>query len=903
MAILPAYVCPYCSEGLADQGQLKTHLAGLHQAEEAASPARQPEQQFVKGIATSSFGHGGSAARVETRGGKVLRIRPLHYEEKYTPQELGQWKVEAKGKVFQSLLKTIPNPPGITYKKRIYSPNRIKYPLQRVDWDPRGARNPQNRGRSKYKRISWDEATDLIAGEIKRVKAQYGGTAILLQGDGHGESKIVHAAHGCQTRLFDCLSKGEEKADYTLQVRTPDSWEGWRWGATHMWGMEPLGTFGPRLNVFRDIAEHSEMLFFWGCDWETTSRQNCGQESTLWARFYKDLGIKMVFVCPDLNYTAAVFADKWIPVFPNSDGALLLAIAYLWIIEESYDKPYLAAHTHAFDKFKDYVLGKEDGIPKTPKWASPLCGVPVWTIKALSREWASKTTAFAATTSGGICRGSYSTEPTRLQVACSAMQGLGKPGTHRCGDRFIPRAAVSLNPYSAYQGLAERKTATLRGYPRQFIPKTRICDAILDHGKDHPLRFFGTGSPLIPSKNQFEEYQYPAEGCAEIHLIWTDTPSWQPCWNEGNRIDRAFTSPKIETIIAQHPWLENDMLYADIILPTCTKFEVQDIMIGTDQFCLSVYPEGQCIEPIGESKSDWEAVGEVARKLGVYEEFSGGKSVDEWMKIGYEKSGIKDLISWEQLKEKGFYCVKPAQGWENDPVGISRFYQDPETFPLTTPTGKIEFESVYLARHFPEDRERPPVPHWIPFGQTHQESRLHPRAQKYPLLIVSNHGRWRTHSNFDDVSWCREVETCKVRGRDGYLYEPLWINPLDASRRKIEHGDIVSIFNERGIVLGGAYVTDRIMPEVVYMDHGARLDPVIPGKVDRGGCINLITPGPTTSPNTQGQVASGFLVEVQKVSQEQMDEWKDSYPAAFERPYDSACGLRFDGWVEGGSKA
>ncbi len=374
----------------------------------------------------------------------------------------------------------------------------------------------------------------------------------------------------------------------------------------------------------------------------------------------------------------------------------------------------------------------------------------------------------------------------------------------------------------------------------------------------------------------------------------------RPAGMKATALMPLLRSPKIETIIAQHPWMENDMIYADIILPTCTKFEVQDIMIGSDQFCMSVYPEGKCIEPIGESLSDWEAVCEVARKLGVYEEYTEGKSVEDWMKFGYEKSGIKDLITWEKLNEKGFFCVPPAPDWKKDPAGISKFYEDPENFPLTTPTGKIEFESFDLKKHFPDDKERPPVPHWIPFGKTHQESRLHPRAKKYPLLIESNHGRWRTHSNFDDVSWCREVGTCKVKGWDGYLYEPLWIHPSDAAKRGLKHGDIVKIFNERGIVLGGAYVTERIMPGVVNMDHGARVDPIVPGKIDRGGAINLITPSPCLSPNTQGQVASGFLVEVEKLTQEQMEEWKDRYPAAFQREYDPASGLRFNGWVEGG---
>ncbi len=193
------------------------------------------------------------------------------------------------------------------------------------------------------------------------------------------------------------------------------------------------------------------------------------------------------------------------------------------------------------------------------------------------------------------------------------------------------------------------------------------------------------------------------------------------------------------------------------------------------------------------------------------------------------------------------------------------------------------------------------MPHWIPFGKTHQESRLHPRSNEYPLLLVSNHGRWRSHAQLDDVSWFREIQTCKVKGPDGYMYEPVWINPVDAASRNIASGDVVKMFNERGIVLGGAYVTERIMPGVTYQDHGARVDPITDG-IDRGGANNLISPDRTTSPNTQGQVASGFLVQVEKVSPEQMEEWMKQYPEAFRREYDPDSGLRFDAWIEEGEQ-
>jgi trimethylamine-N-oxide reductase (cytochrome c) len=167
----------------------------------------------------------------------------------------------------------------------------------------------------------------------------------------------------------------------------------------------------------------------------------------------------------------------------------------------------------------------------------------------------------------------------------------------------------------------------------------------------------------------------------------------------------------------------------------------------------------------------------------------------------------------------------------------------------------------------------------------------------FPLLLMSNHGRWRVHAQADDISWTREAPTCKVTGPDGYKYEPVWINPQEADKRGIKSGDIVKVFNERGIVLCGAYVTERMMPAVAYVDHGARYDPIIPGKVDRGGAINTIAPLGISSKNCVGQATSGYLVDVQRVKDEEMDNWRRQYPEAFERDYDPGSGLRFNGWV------
>ena len=851
------------------------------------------EKTVVKGLSFLGIAIDSNMVEVDVKNNKIIRIRPFRY--KYN-DEVKPWKMKARGKTFEASSKALIPPFTLAYKNRVNSPNRVLYPLKRVDWDPNGERNPQNRGKSKYERISWDEATDIIAAELRRIIDKYGPTAVLVQADGHGETKAVHATHGCNTRLLDCLG------GYSLQSRNPDSWEGWYWGAKHVWGCEPLGKAAYQSNILPDIAENTKMMLFAGCDPETTPWGWGGQTVSQLCYWFTELGITQVYICPDVNYGAAVHADKWIPILPNTDAALYLAIAYYWIKNDTYEKEYVETHVIGFDKFKAYIMGEEDGVPKTPQWASKKTGIPSRVIKALARAWASRPTATAHANGGGLARGPYSTENTRLEVCLLGMQGLGMPGRHMwttiewglMGEekppfRFgysipTPRRAIYPSLNVASRGRNMIVSASL-----QLIPKDKLHQAILEATPENPLTWYGSVSCRQLTDDQFIKYRYPLPGCSEIHMLWSDTPALMTCWNDSNYIAKAFQSPNIEFMLAQHPWIENDCQYSDIILPVATKFELDDI--GVDNLTAefgTVYMDPKCVEVKGESMSDYEAVCAIAGKLGVLEEMTEGKSVEDWIKVGFDTCGIDDLVSWEKFKEKGYYVVPNDPDWEKYEIALRGFAEDPENNPLSTPTGKLEFFSQRLADHFPDDEERPPVPKWIENSESHDERLGGQRSELYPYLCVSNHPRWRVHSEHDDMQWLREIETCKVTGPDGYGYQTAWINPKDAEKQGIRHGDVMEVFNERGGVLVGAYVTERIIPGVVYVDHGARYDPIIPGVLDRGGAINTITPRNTTSRNATGMVSAGFLVGVKRAD---MDMLRREYPDAFSRPYNKASGL------------
>jgi trimethylamine-N-oxide reductase (cytochrome c) len=352
-------------------------------------------------------------------------------------------------------------------------------------------------------------------------------------------------------------------------------------------------------------------------------------------------------------------------------------------------------------------------------------------------------------------------------------------------------------------------------------------------------------------------------------------------------------------------------------MPVCTKLEETDISAGggmSGQTCLTI--QKAAIDFIGESRSDYDIGCAVAKKLeefggqyeGLYNKYTGGKSLDEWLKFAYENSGCANDITWEELNEKQYYCPEvDLDRWENSTFCLTPFYHDPEANPVGTPSGKLEFYSDRLAQNFPEDNERPPYPQWIEGGPvsdgwTHDErvTGTGERCDNYPLLLVSNHPRWRNHVQLDNLPWLREIPTMKIKGYDGYMYEPVWINPVDAEARGIQHHDIVKLYNERGIVLAAAYVTGRIKPGALSQDHGAGVD-LITDKIDRGGSNNLISPEKGLSKNCWGQATTSFLVEVEKLDPAEMEEWRKQYPEAFSRSYDPAFGVLPNSWIEGGS--
>ena len=223
-----------------------------------------PDKQNI--VSFSLMGpESGGPCLVDSTDERITRIRPYFYDTEYTDKHCNPWTMEARGKTFSAPDHVTITPFGLGYKSRVYSPNRVRYPLKRVDWDPNGERHPENRGKSKYVRISWDEAIKYVADQYVSITKKYGSQAFVTGSWGsfseniHGEGKNVAPSHGCPNRLLSLMG------GYTLQMRNMDSWEGWFWGAKYVWGCEPVGEMAPQTNLYPDIAKHSDMLLFWGC--------------------------------------------------------------------------------------------------------------------------------------------------------------------------------------------------------------------------------------------------------------------------------------------------------------------------------------------------------------------------------------------------------------------------------------------------------------------------------------------------------------------------------------------------------------------------------------------------------------------------------------------------------------
>jgi len=850
------------------------------------------------GVTRYTSNTNGGPVFVYVKDGKILRITPIEFDD----DDAQPWTIKARGREFTPPRKTTISPHTLAWKSMVYSKDRLLHPMKRVDFDPDGERNCQNRGVSGYERISWEEATELVANEIKRVKREHGPGAIMNGSGSHHTWGALGYWLSARIRFFNSIG-------WTPVVHNPDSWEGWYWGAMHHWGYSMRLGGAEAYGTVEDCLKHCEMVVFWSSDPEATSGVYGAFEGTVRRQWLKDLGIKLVHIDPYYNHTAALLGGKWLAPRPATGNALGLAIAYVWIMEDLYDKDYVANRTVGFEKWKDYILGHEDGVPKTPEWQEKEAGIPAREVRALAREWGGRKTYLAAgglNGFGSACRCATGNEWARSMVCLMAMQGLGKPGVNMGGMQqgtpvdysfFFPGyaegglsgdiegTALGVNMYQRMPQLATMNTVYQR------VPRLRIPEAILE-GRT-------SGYPTDPKtiEGQFLKFEYPAPGNSPVKLYYKYGGSHFGTMNDTNRYAKAYRSENLECVVNQSIWFEGEARFADILLPACTSFERWDI--GEFANCGGYIQHSfnqcnhrvavlqhKCIEPLGESKSDFQIFLDIAKKLGLAAPFSEGVTELDWCRRLFDGTDLPKHISWKKFMKKGYFVVPAPSEELRAPVSFRWFAEDrpkdtPELAPLPadytetfgkglqTQSGKIEFECSSLKRFDPDDPERPTITKYIPSWEGHHTRELY---EKYPLQLISPHPRFSFHTMGDGKdSIVNDVKDHRVL-IDGYYYWIVRINAKDAEARGVKEKDLVKVFNDRGAVICAARVTERVPPGTAHAyESSAVYDPVgEPGQSpDRGGCINQLTSSRGMIKKSHSHAANSCLVQVELWKEEE----------------------------------
>jgi anaerobic dimethyl sulfoxide reductase subunit A len=691
---------------------------------------------------------------------------------------------------------------GRAYRQRVYAPDRLKSPLKRVG----------KRGESRFEQISWDEAFDTVAGELKRVKEKYGPASILFKASG-GDQTMLHSRFP-HIRL---LSMFGGFSDF--------------WGVHSFEGalFSAMATFGTVATTStRDNLLYSRMIILWGCNPADTVLLT----NTIWYLTQaREAGTKIVCVDPKYTNTVATYASQWIPLRPGTDAAMLIAMAYVIIRDKLQDQRFIDTHTIGFERFRDYVMGLEDGEPKTTEWAETITSVPAGVIETLAREYATnKPAALIAGIAPG--RTAYGEQYHRAASTLAAITGnLGVRG----GDTAVNVFAGAGENLGLYPFMNLGPGMPIPPNPVESKAPRRKNDfpswGKFTLGRSGQIHIARVADAILKGKAG----GYPAD----YKLLYVVNNNFPNQYLDLNKCVRALQAPTLEFIVVFEQFMTSAAKFADVVLPVNTCLERNDITTGTAMGFYAFL--AKAVDSVGESKSHLEICVALANRLGISD--YNNKTEDEWLKqIATGSSHIND---YDAFKKAGGYKVTRQEPY----VAFGQQIEDPRNNPFPTPSGNIEIYCQRLADM--NDPLIPPIPKFIETW----ESRSDALAEKYPLQLITTHLWRRAHSQYDNIPWLRELEP-----------QAVWMNPIDAERRRIQNGDMVRVFNNRGVTVLPAKITNRIMPGIVDIAEGAWYDPDEHG-IDRGGCANVLTrdepsPGgayPTNTSLVQVEKAWGYL--------------------------------------------
>lgn len=759
---------------------------------------------------------------------------------------------------------------GRSQRHQVFGVDRLKYPMKRKHWEPGGGKR-ELRGRDEWVRISWNEALDIVASEIERIRAEHGDTSIFVTGG------------------------GEISRTLTLDGGFVPSYGTTSGGTLHATKTTVLG-YGAYTNVMiNDRMDHRKVDLFvhWGANGVSCSGGNPAYNYLQ----NKKAGAKVVIIDPFYNETVQLLADEWIPIRPTTDHAMVLGMAYTLITQDDpvnnpiIDWDFLNRCTIGFNEdnmpegadpkenFKDYVLGTYDGIPKTPEWASEICGVDPTRIRSLALEIA-KTKNVGLCMSSGTCRIQNSDSWPQMFYTFGAMTGhIGKPGSFT-GDSyyhanwsgvrnipFIVQSGGSGVPGVGLNPVEEERADVWTVLPK--IPGTRLCHAWM-------------WDAIVEGRYQASKGEWRD---LNIQLIYH---------GGGARLQTADgmtkgieAHRKVEFVVSHSQILTTNSKYADVVLPATTLWECYGAVTAANREIGFIW-SSQITEPLYEAKDDIWIASEIGKRLGldpkeidpiplkqqVFNQISGAKVMKD--NVPYSKSEYEPLvtitaqdiaelgvegepqggrITWKELQHKGFYQVPRYQGDNYEYVGLMDFREDPEANPLPNASGKIEIHSQILADII-ESRgwsTIQPIPAYNP-AQEGYESTFADWGNKlkgpYPLQQFNQHYLRRSHTVFDNIPQLRRA-----------FPQEFFMNPIDAEERGIKHGEIVLITSRHGKAIRPVCVTPRIMPGVVNLPHGAWVEMDEESGIDKAGADNILAGCVPTGQGVSGWNSCNVQVE------------------------------------------
>ncbi|KMZ49233.1 biotin sulfoxide reductase [Helicobacter pylori] len=703
---------------------------------------------------------------------------------------------------------------------RVYSDSRVKYPCVRKSFLENKKNHKELRGREEFVCVSWDVALDLAAKKLKEIpkeniyNASYGGW-------GHAGS--LHRCHHLAWRFFNTTLGGAI-------------------GTDGEYGNGAAARINPMIvgdmEVYSQQTTHEEMIknckvyVMWGADLFKCNRIDYfvpNHVNDSYYPKYKRAGIKFISIDPIYTETAQAFNAEWIPIRPNTDVALMLGMMHYLYTSNQYDKAFIAKYTDGFDKFLPYLLGESDNAPKTLEWASQITGVNAEKIKELADLFVSKRTFLAG--NWAMQRAQYGEQPDWALIVLASM--IGQVGLSGGGFGFSMHYGGNAQASSG----ARIVPMIPQGHNsvKSVIPASRISEAVLNPDKE--IDFMGKKLKL-----------------PKIKMIYNCGADLLGHEADTNELIRALRT--LDCVIVHEPWWTPTAKFADIVFASTSTMERDDITFGGSYSKNVVYAMRKVVEPVYESKDDYEIFRQLALRIGgneTEERFTESKSYMEWIKDLYEKSDGPTLKSFDQFWRDGFVEFEIPENARKF-VRHAKFRQDPINNKLDTESGKIQIFSQKCADFKLADFKGHPT--WFEPAEW-LGSKM---AETYPFHLISPHPKYRVNSQLDNT-WVRNVY--KIQGR-----EPVMINELDANKLGIRHGEIVEVFNARGRLLAGAFVTKNIRQGVLSIQKGAWYDPEdvrVRNPRCNGGHVNTLTSLRPTSSMTQAISANTALVNIRRL--------------------------------------